>query len=127
MIEHLKQIWGMNGKETLVFFLAISPVILWFTAHLVILIRNQQKRGLWSWSKFAFALVFGIADSLLISLPMIYLSQKYFLVMIGSWILAALIFIWFLYVMRNWRMTGGRTSLQAWRDDQKSRLRKDLQ
>jgi hypothetical protein len=38
---------------------------------------------------------------------------------VAACILAALNFIWFIIVMRRWKLPDGRTSLQAYRDEQR--------
>ena len=86
-------------------------------------IRKEQRAGLWSWSKFFFALAFGALESTIVIAPIYYIHDvrnRYFLpVFIASWIVALLNFIWFIIVMRRWRLPDGRTSLQAYRDQQR--------
>jgi hypothetical protein len=46
--------------------------------------------------------------------------SRYFIpVYVGSWIVAALNFIWMIIVARRWKLPDGRTSLQAYRDQQR--------
>jgi hypothetical protein len=84
-------------------------------------IRQEQRAGLWSWSKFFFALAFGILECIILMAPDTYIDprNRYFVpVMITAAVVAALNFIWFIVVMRRWRLPDGRTSLQAYRDQQ---------
>jgi hypothetical protein len=85
-------------------------------------IRQEQRAGLWSWSKFIFALAFAGLECVILMVPDTYidLHSSYFApVMIAASVVAALNFIWFIVVMRRWRLPDGRTSLQAYRDGQR--------
>ena len=85
-------------------------------------IRREQRAGLWSWSKFLFALAFGVLECVLLMVPNTYidLHSRYFApVMTVASVVAALNFVWFIIVMRRWRLPDGRTSLQAYRDQQR--------
>ncbi len=87
-------------------------------------IRNEQRAGLWSWSKFVFALAFGLLECAIIIVPLTYIDSRsrYFMpVTVGSVILAALNFIWMIIVARRWKLPDGRTSLQAYYDERDSR------
>jgi hypothetical protein len=82
-------------------------------------IRNEQRAGLWSWSKFAFALSFGALELIILLVPLndIDLKSRWFVpVMSAAGIIAALNFIWMIIVARRWTLPDGRTSLQAYRD-----------
>jgi len=82
-------------------------------------IRQEERTGEWSWSKFFFALAFAGLECgiLLIPLNLIDMRSRYFApVMIGAGVIAALNFIWFIIVCRRWRLPNGRTSLEAYRD-----------
>jgi hypothetical protein len=84
-------------------------------------IRQEVRAGLWSWSKFFFAICFALLECAIIIGPLSYMDMKasYFMpVFISTWIIAALNFIWFVIVARRWRLPDGRTSLQAYRDEQ---------
>lgn len=90
-------------------------------------IRKEQRAGLWSWSKFFFALAFGILEWVLIMAPVLYMnpnSSYYVPIVVTVSTAAALNFIWFIILMRRWRLPDGRTSLQAYRDEQRA-LQKD--
>lgn len=82
-------------------------------------IRDEQRAGQWSWSKFIFALAFGLLESCIIVVPFAYIDPhtRYFLpICVAACTFAVLNFIWFIIVMRRWRLPDGRTSLQAYRD-----------
>jgi hypothetical protein len=83
-------------------------------------IRQEEKAGEWSWSKFLFSLAFaGLEFGILVTpLYLIPQSSRFFLpVSIGAGVLAALNFIWFIIACRRWRLPDGRTSLEAYYDD----------
>lgn len=85
-------------------------------------IRNEQRAGLWSWSKFAFAMGFAALEVVIVTAPVVYfdLKGRFFLpVYIAAWVVAALNFIWMIIVCRRWKLPDGRTSLQAYRDQQR--------
>jgi hypothetical protein len=87
-------------------------------------IRQDQRAGLWSWSKFFFAFAFAGLECVILMVPDTYIDprSRYFVpVMITASVVAALNFIWFIVVMRQWRLPDGRTSLQAYRDQQQDR------
>lgn len=78
-------------------------------------IRDEQRAGLWSWSKFFFALGFAALECLIVMGPAYYIhdvhNHYFWAVYIASWIVAALNFIWMIMVMRRWRLPDGRSSL----------------
>ena len=82
-------------------------------------IRREQRAGLWSWSKFVFAIGFGVLQSIIVIAPVVYIdlkSPRFMPVFITAWVVAALNFIWMIIVARRWKLPDGRTSLQADRD-----------
>ncbi len=83
-------------------------------------IRQEQRAGLWSWSKFVFALAFAALEIVILLSP-IYLidlkSPRFIPVFSAAGVLAALNFIWMIIVARRWKLPDGRTSLQAYRDE----------
>jgi ABC-type transport system involved in Fe-S cluster assembly fused permease/ATPase subunit len=84
-------------------------------------VRREQRAGLWSWSKFFFALAFAALESLILFVPIYYvgINSRYFgwtYALAGT--IAALNFIWFIIVCRRWRLPDGRTSLEAARQEQ---------
>lgn len=83
-------------------------------------IRQEQRAGLWSWSKFVFALAFAALEIVVLIGPLVYFDLKspWFLPVFGAaGFIAALNFIWFIIVCRRWRLPDGRTSLQAYYDE----------
>lgn len=83
-------------------------------------IRQEQREGLWSWSKFVFALGFAGLEVVILIGPIYFLDIKgpYFMpVFVSAAVIAALNFIWFIVVARRWRLPDGRTSLEAYRDE----------
>ena len=87
-------------------------------------IRNEQRAGLWSWSKFAFALSFAALEVAILIGPIVLMdvkSPRFMPVFIIAWVVAALNFIWMIIVARRWKLPDGRTSLQAYRDGQKEK------
>jgi hypothetical protein len=83
-------------------------------------IRQEQRAGLWSWSKFAFALAFAALEVVIMLTP-IYLidlkSPRFLPAFCAAGFIAALNFIWMIIVARRWKLPDGRTSLQAYRDE----------
>jgi hypothetical protein len=82
-------------------------------------IRNEQRAGLWSWSKFVFALGFAGLECIILLVPIHTLDIKgrwFIPVFSAAGVLAALNFIWMIIVARRWKLPDGRTSLQAYRD-----------
>ena len=102
--------------------------MLWLLGFLVLQIavivsgiRQEQRSGIWSWSKFVFALAFGVLECMIIVVPVlcIDLHSRYFgPVFTAAAVVAALNFIWMIVVARRWKVPDGRTSLQAYRDQQ---------
>jgi hypothetical protein len=87
-------------------------------------IRNEQRAGLWSWSKFAFALGFAALEVTILIGPIVFMnvkSPRFMPVFIAAWVVAALNFIWMIIVARRWKLPDGRTSLQAYRNGQKEK------
>ena len=85
-------------------------------------IRQEQRTGQWSWSKFVFTLGFAGLELVITFAPLYYFGLKspYFMpTFIAAWVIAALNFVWFIIVCRRWKLPDGRTSLQAYRDEHK--------
>jgi len=85
-------------------------------------IRQEQRAGVWSWSKFAFMLAFGAMQSIIITVPLLRIDQhsRYFgPALTAAAVIAALNFVWMIIVARRWKLPDGRTSLQAYRDQQR--------
>jgi hypothetical protein len=83
-------------------------------------IRQEQRAGLWSWSKFVFALAFGSLEVGILLAPIFMMdvkSPRFMPVFCAAGVVAALNFIWMIIVARRWRLPDGRTSLQAYRDE----------
>jgi uncharacterized membrane protein len=83
-------------------------------------IRQEQRAGMWSWSKFVFAIGFAVLEGVIVIAPIYYFDQKgpYFWPAFSiAWVIAALNFIWMIIVARRWKLPDGRTSLQAYRDE----------
>ena len=83
-------------------------------------IRQEQRAGLWSWSKFIFALAFGALEVIILLIPisLIDIKSPRFPPALGAaGVIAALNFIWMIIVARRWKLPYGRTSLQAYRDE----------
>lgn len=101
---------------------------MWFLAafalQIVVIIagiRNEQRAGMWSWSKFAFALGFGGLECAILIVPLTVMDVKspYFIPVYSTCgAVAALNFIWMIIVARRWKLPDGRTSLQAYREEQ---------
>jgi hypothetical protein len=94
-------------------------VILQFTL-IVVGIRREQRAGIWSWSKFAFAIGFAWLEVLIVLAPLYYFGVKsphFMPAFITAWVIAGLNFIWMIIVARRWKLADGRTSLQAYRDE----------
>jgi FtsH-binding integral membrane protein len=81
--------------------------------------RQEKRRGLWSGSKFAFALAFAALEGTLLIVPILTVDSKSskFLPALGvAATIAALNFIWFIILCRRWKLPDGSTSLQAYSD-----------
>jgi hypothetical protein len=84
-------------------------------------IRKEQRAGMWSWSKFVFALAFAGLEFALLMIPLTCIdphSRYYLPVLVTACVVAALNFVWMIIVARRWKLPDGRTSLQAYRDQQ---------
>ncbi len=87
--------------------------------------QRERRAGRWQWSKFSFAMAFAALECVIIATPVATLDQngRYFAPVLGVCIAVAVAnFIWFIIACQRWRLPDGRTSLQAWRDEQ-ARLR----
>jgi Ca2+/Na+ antiporter len=85
-------------------------------AFIVAGIRREQRAGLWSWSKFLFALGFAAVEVVLAVVPVLILDlhgRGSWWIIGAGWLIAALNFIWFIIACRRWKLPDGRTSLQA--------------
>jgi hypothetical protein len=83
-------------------------------------IQQEKRAGLWSWSKFIFALAFAALEVTILLAPVILMdvrSPRFLPVFCAAGVVAALNFIWMIIVARRWKLPDGRTSLQAYRDD----------
>ena len=83
-------------------------------------VRREQRAGLWIWSKFVFALGFGALEVVILCGPIYFIDMNspYFVpVLITAGVIAALNFIWMIIVARRWKLPDGRTSLEAYRDE----------
>ena len=99
-----------------IFFVVIQVVVV------VSGIRKEQRAGMWSWSKFVFALAFGGLEVTIMLAPVVLIgvmSPQFMPVFIAASVIAALNFIWMIIVARRWRLPDGRTSLEAYRDAQR--------
>ena len=80
-------------------------------------IRDDQRRGLWSWSKFCFTVAFAALECALVILPIALSSHypdRYFLpTFMGAMILALANFAWFIPVMRRWKLPTAATTSQG--------------
>ena len=87
-------------------------------------VRQEQRAGLWSWSKFVFVCGFALLEWVLLMAPYYVLpphSPHFTPVLIACCVLAALNFTWLILVCRRWRLPDGRTSLQAYKDEHPDR------
>jgi hypothetical protein len=88
---------------------------------IVVGIRREEKAGLWSWSKFIFALGFAAAEVALVIVPVLTLdpnSRPFWWIAGAGWLIGVVNFIWFIMACRRWKLPDGRTALQAERDGQ---------
>jgi hypothetical protein len=95
-------------------FVLIQAIVIWSG------IRQEQRAGMWSWSKLVFTLAFAGLEVVVLLTPIIYLDIKGALfvpVFCGAAVVAAANFVWFIIVCRRWRLPNGRTSLEAYRDE----------
>jgi len=82
-------------------------------------IRRDEQAGIWSWSKFSFALGFAAVEVVLVIVPVLAFdlhSPRFWWIAGAGWLIAALNFIWFIIACRRWKLPDGRSSLQADRD-----------
>ena len=87
-------------------------------------IRQEQRAGLWSWSKFVFALAFAGLEVVILLTPMYIVdlkSPRFAPLMGAAGVIAALNFIWMIIVARRWKLPDGRTSLEAYRDEHRGK------
>jgi hypothetical protein len=87
-------------------------------------IRREQRAGLWSWSRFVFALGFAALEVIILIGPIYFFglqSPVFWPVFSVAAVVAALNFIWMIIVARRWKLPDGRTSLQAYRDEQEGK------
>jgi hypothetical protein len=94
-----------------------------FIAQIAAGIRREQHAGIWSWSKFLFAICFGVGECALIIVPITYIVPRSLhpvAVCVTVCVMATLNFVWFIIVARRWKLPDGRTSLQAYRDEHNS-------
>jgi hypothetical protein len=94
-----------------IIFVLVQAIVIWSG------IRQGQRAGLWSWSKFAFALAFAGLEVVVLLVPIIYMDVKnprFVPVFCG---VAAGNFVWFIIVCRRWRLPDGRTSLEAYNNE----------
>jgi hypothetical protein len=83
-------------------------------------IRQEQRAGIWSWSKFVFAIGFGLLQVGILLAPLFIFGVKspmFMPVFLVAWVVAAINFVWMIIVARRWKLPDGRTSLQAYRDE----------
>ena len=87
-------------------------------------IRREQSAGLWSWSKFVFAIGFALLEAGVVLSPLYFLGLKnrwFWWAFGAAWVVAVINFIWMIIVARRWKLPDGRTSLQAYRDQQQGK------
>ena len=83
-------------------------------------IRQEQQEGIWSWSKFAFALGFGGLEVVILLAPLEYFGLKspdFMPAFIMASVIAGLNFIWMILVARRWKLPDGRTRIEAYRNE----------
>jgi hypothetical protein len=83
-------------------------------------IRQEERAGLWSWSKFFFSLAFAGLEWCVLWFPLRYVpmqSRWYAPAITGGALVFLGNFVWFIIVCRRWKLPDGRTSLQAYRDE----------
>jgi hypothetical protein len=71
---------------------------------------KAQEKGIWSWSKFVFAVSFAVLEGLLISAPLVLMNTNspYFVpVYIAVVVVAASLFVLFVMKARRWTRPGG--------------------
>jgi hypothetical protein len=83
-------------------------------------IRREKRAGVWSWSKFVFAISFAALEILIVTAPLYFIDirdPRFIRAFAAAWVIAALNFIWMIVVARRWKLADGRTSLHAYRDE----------
>ncbi len=101
-------------------------ILFGFALQIVVIVagvRNEQRAGMWSWSKFVFKLGFAGLECAILIVPVSVMNPavSYFIPAYAACcVLAALNFIWFIIAARRWKLPDGRTSLQAYRDEQQA-------
>jgi hypothetical protein len=79
-------------------------------------IRQEKAEGLWSWSKFFFAICFAALEFLILMVPYYAVPQQspwFGKIIAVTCVIAAGNFAWFIIACRRWRLPDGRTSLEA--------------
>jgi hypothetical protein len=97
-------------------FVILQGVIIWSG------IQREQRAGLWSWSKLVFAIGFAGLECMLVIAPIFLFdlkSPKFMPAFIAAWVVAAANFVWFIIVMRRWKLPDGRTSHEADREQRR--------
>ena len=77
---------------------------------------RAKRAGLWSWSKFFFSIGFALFEGAVISAPLFVMSTNspYFVpVYVAAWVVAAVLFVWFIMKARKWKLPDGKSSLQG--------------
>jgi hypothetical protein len=95
-------------------FVLVQAVVIWSG------IQREKTAGMWSWSKFVFALAFAALEIVVLLVPILTMDLKdprFLPVLSGAGVVAAGNFVWFIIVCRRWRLPDGRTSLEAWHDE----------
>jgi hypothetical protein len=95
-------------------FGVVQAIVIWSG------IRQEQRMGGWSWSKFVFTLAFAGLEVVVLLVPILSMDMKdpwFVPVLSGAAAVAAGNFAWFIVVCRRWRLPDGRTSLEAYRDE----------
>ncbi len=83
-------------------------------------VREEERAGMWSWSKFFFSLAFAGIEWCVLYFPLRYVpmnSRWFGWAVAGAAIVALGNFVWFIIVCRRWKLPDGRTSLQAYNDE----------
>jgi hypothetical protein len=83
-------------------------------------IRQDRRAGVWSGSKFLFALGFAALEAVILCGPILYFDMKgpyFWPVFVAAGVVSALNFVWMIVVARRWRLPDGRSSIEAYRDD----------
>jgi hypothetical protein len=93
------------------FWLIFIPLQIFFFA---VGVRQYKRAGQWSWSGFAFALGFAAVECFILIGPIIFIGaagKPHFApIWTAAWIIAALNFIWFLRIMRHWKMSAAKSN-----------------